>query len=260
MQKSRKKFRQATGRELSGGVVGKSFNRRTSLQKEGEKYREGISLERVLQSSKAFELFWKFANVKHVSEQLRFWIEVERFQNSDWKAFKVLGIEQNSSEEGVSPKLEAKKSAMRRSSFSRETRQRPLERAEKLWKTYLADDSKMEVCVPSVMKSTLRATLDTATSTVDITIFREMQRWAFRDMEKGLFPRFMKSLDHIQLSELVHYLNVSGSSRAEKYVESIGANSDFLQRDGNNPQMATINAMSVDLSNGEAKESKEEKE
>ena len=51
-----------------------------------------ITLDRVLQDSRALSLLEKYLQRTRALDVLQFWLEVEAFQNTGWKANAVLGI------------------------------------------------------------------------------------------------------------------------------------------------------------------------
>ena len=254
-RKVEKKISSSAGTGMVEGKLSDSYHSLYS-----SKIPQGISLDRVLQSPKSFKLFWDFCSAKDVAEQLKFWIEVERFQNQDWKAIQVLGLDRNEvkrarrSERGRSEE-EEKQSTPRMRSRSPRSRSRSRspdggefkanrikQKAKDIWNRFLdPKNASDEVCIPGDVFCQLKNDLKGYDG--DVKVFRKAQRHVFRDMEKSIFGRFVQGLDHVQLIELTHYLAVGNSSRRDKLMMQIGDPTSILKTNSNTPALATVNAI-----------------
>ena len=249
----------------TGTVEGKMSESYKKLYAKGS---QGISLDRVLQSPKSFKLFWDFCIAKDVAEQLKFWIDVERFQNQDWKAARILGLNYNEEKEVrktrrrsaadytalKSPRKRVRSRSRSRSAspsrkdatdikkaYEKSRNAKLKSRAKMIWAKYLDPvQATSEICP---RQRILRAKVKLETYNGDRKVFRMAQRHVFRDMEKSIFGRFVSGLDHVQLMELSNYLAIGRSNREDKVTRAMGSPDNILRRDSNVQALATVNAL-----------------
>lgn len=193
------------------GGVGSSyiFAKNNSIDRTSFFKRTQISLTRVLQCRPVLLMFYKYLHLRHATEALLFWLDVESFQNMTWKPIRILGIdqEQRKSDEGKNETAETKG-----------TPQEELEtEARRIFSTYLSTQARKEVCVAQNIVEKVIHNLNH----IDENCFRDAQRDVFRDLERGSFQEFLSCLSE------------DGISVVEKHFKSCAAS----------PGLATFHAL-----------------
>lgn len=157
----------------------------------------GISLDYLLQNEVAVEMFHEFCEHMLVPEELGFWTEVEMFQNAQWKAFSVLGVD-SSRLQILKADLASGTSALLGglSEYAKKHEISPSEveihqGAHHIWNTYLSEEAESQVCLSSECMHDIKAKI--LAGTLNRGIFRRAQRETFRDMERGIFTQFLQN-------------------------------------------------------------------
>ena len=194
---------------------------------------------------------------------------MERFQNQDWKAARILGLNYNEEKEVrktrrrsaadytalKSPRKRVRSRSRSRSAspsrkdatdikkaYEKSRNAKLKSRAKMIWAKYLDPvQATSEICIPGNVFSELKVKLETYNG--DRKVFRMAQRHVFRDMEKSIFGRFVSGLDHVQLMELSNYLAIGRSNREDKVTRAMGSPDNILRRDSNVQALATVNAL-----------------
>mmetsp|Transcript_18903 Transcript_18903/g.60400 ORF Transcript_18903/g.60400 Transcript_18903/m.60400 type:complete len:303 (-) Transcript_18903:136-1044(-) len=157
------------GRLVTESKAGRSEEAKSPI--ESSRAPPTISLHHIFQHDATLKLFFAFASLRHVPESILFWSEVESLQNVSWKANRVLGI-----------------------LSSKPSNEEVQKRAKAIWAEYLSPDASYEVCLPHKILRDIEVAVASHNATPEL--FACAQTLVFRDMEKGLFPEFLQTLNH----------------------------------------------------------------
>lgn len=146
-------------------------------------------------------MFFEFCKFRHAEESLRFWLHVEVFQNQGWKPFKILVESAGILSKGANDALLQSE-------------------AMQIFETYVEESAPHQICLNHGLFENLSKKIES--KKFDRMMFREAQRYIFRDLEKGTFNGFLHSCREAELLFL------------EKALKKISNNA---------PGLATMNAL-----------------
>lgn len=98
-----------------------------------------VTLFKLLQNDVALKLFFLFCKSRYAAENLLFWVDVECFQNINWKPVTLLGI-------GMETKRTTRVNSGCMEQFMEEE-------ALRIYKRYLSDLAENQICLTSTMAS-----------------------------------------------------------------------------------------------------------
>ena len=155
------------------GLVGES--RRHLARSDGT-----VSVYQCLQDAQCAASFYEYCVKRQMAENMRFWIDVEAFQNQDWKPARVMGF------------------ACQGGTMT--------EQAQQIWMQYFDETAPQQVCVPDQVERSLRERLQDVQQH-ERDMFREAQRCIMKDLDTCFKEYFEGRSKHQQrgiVSRLQH--------------------------------------------------------